>query len=61
MVEIIRGFMKDEGGATAVEYGLLAALISLAAGGMVMQLGDVVQEVYQYVLDWVQQSEDGTV
>lgn len=27
----IRAFLRDESGATAIEYGLLAALISVAA------------------------------
>jgi pilus assembly protein Flp/PilA len=46
----MRRFIKDERGATAVEYGLLAALVSLAAGGVVMQLGDIVQLIYEYIL-----------
>ena len=29
-MSIIKRFMKDESGATAIEYGLIAALISLA-------------------------------
>jgi Flp pilus assembly pilin Flp len=36
-----------------VEYGLLAALVSLAAGGVVAILGDIVQLVYQFILDGV--------
>jgi pilus assembly protein Flp/PilA len=60
-MNVIRRFISDEKGATAVEYGLLAALVSLAAGGVVMQLGDIVQAVYEFVLGWVQASEDGTV
>jgi Flp pilus assembly pilin Flp len=50
---IIRGFIKDERGATAVEYGLLVALVSVATGGVVMNLGDIVQLVYEYVLGGV--------
>ena len=50
---IIRGFIRDERGATAVEYGLLAALVSLAAGGVVMNLGDIVRLIYEYVLGGV--------
>ncbi len=51
MNELIRRFIRDERGATAVEYGLLAALVSLAAGSVVAILGDIVQLVYQFVLD----------
>jgi pilus assembly protein Flp/PilA len=31
MFSIIRKLIKDESGATAIEYGLIAALISVAA------------------------------
>lgn len=48
---LIRRFIRDERGATAVEYGLLAALVSLAAGSVVAILGDIVQLVYQYLVD----------
>ena len=53
MTALIRRFIRDEKGATAVEYGLLAALVSLAAGSVVAILGDIVQLVYQYVVDSV--------
>ncbi|MDA8870211.1 Flp family type IVb pilin [Rhizobiaceae bacterium] len=36
---IIAKFFKDESGATAIEYGLLAALISVAAVGTLGTLG----------------------
>ena len=51
MIELIRRFIRDERGATAVEYGLLAALVSLAAGSVVAILGDIVQLVYQFLVD----------
>ena len=38
MTNIIR-FLKDDSGATAIEYGLLAGLISLAIITAVTQLG----------------------
>ncbi|MGA8172161.1 MAG: Flp family type IVb pilin, partial [Methylocystis sp.] len=31
MVNIFSRFVKDESGATAIEYGLIASLISIAA------------------------------
>jgi pilus assembly protein Flp/PilA len=52
-MNIIRRFVMDEGGATAVEYGLIAALVSIAAGGMVMNLGNIVRLIYEYVLGGV--------
>ena len=54
MIKIMRRFIEDERGATAVEYGLLAALVSLAAGGVVMQLGDIVRLIYEFVLGGVE-------
>jgi len=51
VVDLFRRFIRDERGATAVEYGLLAALVSVAAGSVVAILGDIVQLVYQFLVD----------
>ncbi len=32
-MKTLREFLKDESGATAIEYGLIAALVSVAAIG----------------------------
>jgi len=60
MTTLIRRFIRDERGATAVEYGLLAALVSVAAGSVVAILGDIVQLVYQYILNGVTTASSGT-
>jgi pilus assembly protein Flp/PilA len=39
MKALVRGFWKDESGATAIEYGLIAAGISLAIIAAVNGLG----------------------
>jgi len=39
MSKIVTRFMKDESGATAIEYGLIAALIAVAIIGAVTTLG----------------------
>ena len=39
-------FVKDESGATAIEYGLLAAGIALVLITIVMQLGTTLQGVF---------------
>jgi pilus assembly protein Flp/PilA len=36
---ILKSFLRDEGGATAIEYGLIAAGISVAIITVVSQLG----------------------
>ncbi|MBD8686163.1 MULTISPECIES: Flp family type IVb pilin [unclassified Rhizobium] len=49
MTKIFARFMKDESGATAIEYGLIAALISVAiiagAGAVGTQLGAMFESI----------------
>ncbi len=42
-------FLKDESGATAIEYGLIAALIAVAIIGGVTALGDSTNATFQNV------------
>ncbi len=37
---MIKSFLKDENGATAIEYGLIAALVAVAAIAALQTLGD---------------------
>ena len=39
MYTFIDGFLNDESGATAIEYGLIAALVSVAAVGALTAMG----------------------
>ncbi|MEZ2408477.1 Flp family type IVb pilin [Bosea sp. RCC_152_1] len=39
MTNVFARFVKDESGATAIEYGLIAALIAVAAIGAMTQIG----------------------
>lgn len=39
MKNLFARFMKDEAGATAIEYGLIAALIAVALAGILSTLG----------------------
>ena len=39
-MKMLHRFLKDESGATAIEYGLIAALISVVIIGAVAALGD---------------------
>ncbi len=45
----IKRFFKDESGATAIEYGLLAALISIVALTMMTDAGTALNEVFTSV------------
>ena len=38
-INILKKFRKDESGATAIEYGLIAALVSVAAIGALTAMG----------------------
>ncbi len=39
MFKILSQFVNDESGATAIEYGLIAALVSIAAIGALTAVG----------------------
>jgi len=39
MTNLVKSFLKDEEGATAIEYGLIAALISVVIIGTVTSVG----------------------
>ena len=45
----IRSFLKDESGATAIEYGLIAALVSVAIVGVLGTLGTNLTSTFQTV------------
>ena len=42
-------FMKDESGATAIEYGLIAALIAVAIIGAVTALGGGISSTFDNI------------
>ncbi len=46
-------FMKDESGATAIEYGLLAALISIAAIAAMAAVGTSLSSTFSNVASWL--------
>ena len=41
MISKLRRLLKDKSGATAIEYGLIAALVSVAAASVVGAAGEV--------------------
>lgn len=46
MTKIFARFIKDESGATAIEYGLIAALISVALIGGASLLGTNINDTF---------------
>jgi len=49
MKSLVARFLKDESGATAIEYGLIAAGISIAIITVVMSIGTHLNGVFQSV------------
>jgi pilus assembly protein Flp/PilA len=47
----LRGFLRDEGGATAIEYALIASAIAGAIIAIVTTIGTQLQTKYQSVSD----------
>lgn len=53
MKNIFARFVKDESGATAIEYGLIAALVGVAIIGALTSLGTNLSGTFQNVSDEV--------
>lgn len=49
MSNLISRFVRDESGATAIEYGLIAALISVVIIAAVTTLGGNLKSVFSFV------------
>ncbi len=49
MLKLARAFIADESGATAIEYGLLAALIGVALVGVTGALGTKLSSTFDKV------------
>ena len=49
MRQMIARFLKDEEGATAIEYGLIAALISVAAIAAMTNVGNNLKTIFNSV------------
>ena len=51
MKHMLKRFINDEEGATAIEYGLIAALVALAGIVAFTQLGDSVEAAFLAIAD----------
>ena len=51
MTKFISKFVSDESGATAIEYGLIAALIAVAIIGAVTALGGNLEATFNNLAD----------
>jgi pilus assembly protein Flp/PilA len=53
MSQLVTRFLKDQSGATAIEYGLIITLIALMTVGAFGVLGGHVTDVFQTAADQV--------
>lgn len=49
MTKFVSRFVKDESGATAIEYGLIAALIAVVIIGAVTALGGQLSKTFEEI------------
>ena len=49
MFKLVRCFAENEDGATAIEYGLIAALVSVAAIGALTAMGNSLSDMFNTV------------
>lgn len=47
----IKAFIADENGVTAIEYGLIAALIGVVMAGVAGEVGQEIREAFEYIRD----------
>ena len=59
MITTLAQFVTDESGATAIEYGLIAALVSVAAIGALTALGNSLTNVFTTVSSAVSTASSG--
>lgn len=51
MYSTCKQIVNDEGGATAIEFGLIAAVISVAAVSALVDIGDLLKAMFNLVND----------
>jgi len=51
MLKHVKLFCRDEDGATAIEYGLIAALVSVAAIVALTAMGNSLRTMFNFVSD----------
>jgi len=51
MLSSITRFIRDEEGATAIEYGLIAGLIAAVLVTVLTSLGTTIEQKFQTILD----------
>lgn len=57
----IKNLLKDESGATAIEYGLIAALVSVAAIAALTAMGSSLDQMFEFVSGKLEEATDEAV
>jgi pilus assembly protein Flp/PilA len=60
MTTLLRNFWHDDSGATAIEYGLIAALVAVAIIAVLGALGGSLQDIFQTVSTELDGAATGT-
>jgi len=60
MFDAMKTFVLDDSGATAIEYGLIAALVSVAAVVALQGLGTALQNIFTFVSTTLNAAVSGT-
>ena len=58
-MSFLKAFLKDESGATLIEYGLVAALVSVAAIIALQLLGSELQVIFNTVTSYLASASGG--
>ena len=60
-MRFLKSLMRDEAGATAIEYGLIAALVAVAAITAMQSLGSELADTFDAVDTELQDAQTATV
>ena len=60
-MQLLNRLLKDDAGATAIEYGLMAALISVAAITAMGSLGNSLSNTFNYVSNQMTSAQSGKI
>ena len=58
-IENVRKLLKDESGATAIEYGLIAAFVSVAAIVALEAMGGSLKSMFEFVSEELARAASG--
>lgn len=59
-MQLLKDFIKDESGATAIEYGLIAGLIAVVIIGTLTALGGKISALFGEISEGINKAGTGT-